>query len=295
MPRVSVIIPCYNQGQYLDEAVNSVLKQTYQDYEIIIVNDGSTDEFTINLLNNYHRLKTRVIHTTNQGLPSARNNGIREAKGVYILPLDADDKIGFTYLERAVKVLDDNEDIGIVYCEAEFFGKKTGKWELPKYQFPEFIISNCIFASAFFRRSDWESVKGYKSVMKYGWEDHEFWLSLIELKREIYQIPEIIFYYRQKESSMLQSMQVEHWLYSYLQIYQYHSESFSDNMAVLFKRHIELNLIHEQIHQKDNLLWQKDKELAEQARLIKEVYSSFSWKLGKVLTYPVRKIQQLFR
>jgi len=84
MPKVSVIIPCYNQGQYLDEAVDSVLNQTFEDFEIIIVNDGSTDDFTNNLLVNYHKPKTKVISTQNQGLPSARNNGIKIASGEYI-------------------------------------------------------------------------------------------------------------------------------------------------------------------------------------------------------------------
>ena len=110
MPKVSVIIPCYNHGEYLDEAVESVLTQTYQNFEIIIVDDGSTDQSTIDLLKVYRKPKTRVIRTDNQGLASARNNGIKEAKGEYILPLDADDKIGKEYLKKAVKILDENED-----------------------------------------------------------------------------------------------------------------------------------------------------------------------------------------
>jgi glycosyltransferase involved in cell wall biosynthesis len=75
MPKVSVIIPCYNLGQYLDEAVDPILAQTSQDFEIIIVNDGSTDEFTNTLLASYDRPKTRVLATENQGLPSDGNNG----------------------------------------------------------------------------------------------------------------------------------------------------------------------------------------------------------------------------
>ena len=144
MPKVTVVIPCYNQGQYVDKAVESVLNQTYQDFEIIIVNDGSTDAFTNNLLKNYHKPKTRVIHTRNQGLASARNNGIREAKGEYILPLDADDKIGNEYLEEAVMVLDEKPGVGIVYSEAETFGAVNGKWEMPEYSIEEILIDNII-------------------------------------------------------------------------------------------------------------------------------------------------------
>ena len=103
-PTVSVVIPCYNQGQYLDEAVESVISQTYQDFEIIIINDGSNDLETIEILKNYQKPKTRIIHTENQGVIAARNRAIEAAQGKYILPLDADDKIGNTYLEEAVQL-----------------------------------------------------------------------------------------------------------------------------------------------------------------------------------------------
>jgi len=93
MPKVSVIIPCYNQGQYIDEAVDSILAQTFQDFEIIIVNDGSTDEYTINKLMDYSKPKTTVINTKNQGVSAARNTGFKIAKGDFIQFLDADDII----------------------------------------------------------------------------------------------------------------------------------------------------------------------------------------------------------
>lgn len=116
-PKVSVIVPCYNLGQYLDETIDSILAQTYQDFKIIIVNDGSTDGDTIELLKTYNKPKTQVIHTENQGPSAARSAGIPLAKGQYILPLDADDLIGDTYLEKAVEVLDKDPSIGIVYME----------------------------------------------------------------------------------------------------------------------------------------------------------------------------------
>ncbi|MCI5167028.1 MAG: glycosyltransferase family 2 protein, partial [Candidatus Electrothrix sp. GM3_4] len=118
MPRVSVVIPCYNQGSFIDETIHSVLAQTWQYFEIIVVNDGSTDPFTVNHLQQLNFPKTRVLHTENQGLSSARNNGIREAQGEYILPLDADDRIGPTYLEQAIRLLDADPELGIVYCKA---------------------------------------------------------------------------------------------------------------------------------------------------------------------------------
>jgi len=120
-PQVSVIIPCYNHGRYLDDAIASVLVQTYQNLEILVIDDGSTEPETIEVLQNYQQPKTRIIRTENQGVAAARNLGIAQAQGTYILPLDADDKIADSYLEKAVTLLESNQQLGIVYCEAEYF------------------------------------------------------------------------------------------------------------------------------------------------------------------------------
>jgi glycosyltransferase involved in cell wall biosynthesis len=206
MPKVSVIIPCYNQGIYLDEAVDSVLNQTYEDFEIIIVNDGSTDEFTNRLLTDYRKPQTRVLQTRNQGLATARNSGIAEAQGEFILPLDADDKIGPGYLEKAVEELAKNPETGIVYCYGELFGDRQGRIQAPEFSVRKMLFSNLIFAAAFFRKKDWETVGGYNPNMSYGCEDWDFWLSLVEQGLTATRLPEVFFYYRVRESSMNQNM-----------------------------------------------------------------------------------------
>jgi glycosyltransferase involved in cell wall biosynthesis len=218
MPKVSVIIPCYNQGIYLDEAVDSVLNQTCQDFEVIIVNDGSTDASTNELLANYHRPKTRVLSTVNQGLPTARNTGIGESLGEYILPLDADDRIGPCYLEKAVAVLERDTDMGIVYCFGELFGARSGKICAPEFSIGKMLLSNLIFASAFFRKEDWQRVGGYNLNMRHGCEDWDFWLSLIELGRRVHRIPEVLFYYRIREQSMNVAMDREKRLEMHLRL-----------------------------------------------------------------------------
>ena len=235
MPKVSIIIPCFNLGKYLNEAVESVLAQTFQDFELIVVNDGSTDKKTNQIINEFNNSRVKVIHTTNQGLSGARNTGISQSEGEYILPLDADDKIAPAYLEKAVKVLDRNNNIGIVYCEAVFFGEKQGKWVLPEYSFPEILKHNVIFSSSLFRKSDWQKVNGYNSNMIYGWEDYDFWLSIIELKREVFKIPEILFFYRSRLDSMNNRMKNEHRLYSYKQIFKNHREMYADNIEYVFE------------------------------------------------------------
>jgi glycosyltransferase involved in cell wall biosynthesis len=230
MPKVSVIIPCYNQGQYLDEAVASVLRQTYQDFEIIVVNDGSTDEYTRTLLNAYDTPKTTVIHTTNQGLSRARNNGIRAAQGDYILPLDADDRIGTRYVEEAVNVLDTDPDIGIVYCLTNFFGQKKGAWILPSYSLEALLLDNIIFVSSFFRKKDWEAVGGFNSNMKYCYEDWDFWLSLVELGRKVYRIPRVLFYYRVTDASMMNSATEDQIIDMGVQLFHNHENLYVSTM-----------------------------------------------------------------
>ncbi|MGI8996088.1 MAG: glycosyltransferase family 2 protein [Pyrinomonadaceae bacterium] len=239
MTTVSVIVPCYNQGHLVDEAVESVLAQTFSDFEIIIVNDGSTDEETNRILKAYDRPKTTVLHTRNCGLGGARNNGVRAARGKYILPLDADDRIGSTYLEKAVRVLEAHDNIGIVYCEAELFGERSGKWEQPPYKFPDILLFNVIFCSAFFRKSDWEQTAGYRTNVP-AWEDYDFWLSIIELGRDVYCIPEVLFYYRQQAGSMIKSMSHQQHISNYAQIMRNHSQLYADNAEFMAEHMLTL-------------------------------------------------------
>lgn len=235
MPTVSIVVPCYNQGHFLHEALASVEAQTFKDFEIIIVDDGSTFPDTIRIINELDRSRFRVVRTQNQGLADARNNGIREAKGKYILPLDADDKIGPKYLERAVAILEKQPDIGIVYCEAEFFGAKNGRWELRPYKFPEILVYPCIFASSVFRRSDWERVGGFSNKFIFGWEDYDFWLSLIERGAGVYQIPEVLFFYRQHEqASMIGKFNHDKTVMCYKMLFHRHRELYSNNIDALF-------------------------------------------------------------
>ena len=128
-PRVSVIIPCYNLGQYLDEAVESVLSQTYQDFEILIVDDGSTDPATQALLADYRRPKTRVMRTTHGGLAAARNLAIANTAGAYLCALDADDRLEPWYLERVVPILDADPSVAFASCWLRTFGEEDWEWK----------------------------------------------------------------------------------------------------------------------------------------------------------------------
>jgi glycosyltransferase involved in cell wall biosynthesis len=235
MPQISVIIPCFNLGEFIGEAIDSVLAQTFQDFEIIVVNDGSTDSLTNQVLNNIHHPKIRVICTTNQGPSSARNTGISQSVGKYILPLDADDKIATTYLEKASATLNGNNRLGIVYCQAEFFGEKNDKWDLPEYTLPRILIDNLIFSSALFHRKDWEIVGGYKSNMSMGWEDYDFWLSIIELEKEVYRIPEYLFYYRIRKDSRSAFIREKIIYKLYKELANNHKDLYINNIEHIFE------------------------------------------------------------
>ena len=239
-PIVSVIMPCFNQGRFIEEAVESVLNQTYPSYEIIIINDGSTDIETVRLLQDYDKPTVSILHTENRGPSAARNIGIQHAKGHYIFPLDADDRIAETYLEKAVATLDGNPNVGIVYSQATLFGEKSGDFDVPSYRFPEILLGNMIFNSSLYRKTDWEKVGGYNENMIWGWEDYDFWLSLLELGREVIQIPEKLYFHREVPNSRSQKMTQDYWIKCHTQIFRNHPNLYADHMDVVFRHLVEL-------------------------------------------------------
>lgn len=104
--KISVIVPCYNQEKYIKECLDSLVSQTFKDYEVIVIDDGSTDD-SAEIVNEYvkHNKNIRLIRQANQGVVVARNNAIKQAQGTYIYPLDADDKIAPTCLERLYHII----------------------------------------------------------------------------------------------------------------------------------------------------------------------------------------------
>lgn len=126
MKKISIIIPCFNHAEFLAETLNSVLSQTYKNWECIVVNDGSTDN-TEEIVSNYCRKDERIKYVSqrNMGVSAARNRGIQESDGYFILPLDGDDIIDSTYIEKAVCYFEENPQTTLVYCKADFSEQKT--------------------------------------------------------------------------------------------------------------------------------------------------------------------------
>jgi glycosyltransferase involved in cell wall biosynthesis len=212
----SVVIPCYNQAEFLATAINSVLEQRYQNWECILVNDGSTDQ-TSEVIKEYAARDPRIrfLEKVNGGLASARNAGIKMAKGEYILPLDADDRIGREYLLLAATALEKNSEIKVLYCEAELFGEASGKWELPAFSLNLLAQTNMIFCSAIYRKKDWEAANGYDPEMKFGFEDWEFWINLLKSgEGVVHKLDYVGFFYRIKNNSMFGSMNEQQMLFA---------------------------------------------------------------------------------
>ena len=202
---LSVIIPCYNQGEYLLDALASVESCLDPVYEIIVVNDGSHDRLTVNLLSYLKEQGYFILDQENQGLAHARNNGIAKASGRYILPLDADNKIRPDYILKGIEILDQNPEIGVVYGQPEWFGDVERSWELPeKFDAGKLTLNNYIDACAVYRKSLWEDCGGYDFNMPVaGWEDWDFWLSAIDHGWKFHYVPEVLFDYRVRANSMI--------------------------------------------------------------------------------------------
>ncbi len=196
-PQISVITPCYNHGEYIREMLDSLEIQTFENFEVIIVNDGSTDN-TKEILNNIKENRVKIVHTPNRGPAAARNTAIGYARADYIFNLDADDKIAPSLLEKAYNIItaNTNNNIGIVYCDAILFGEREGRFNLNNYTVENILKDNMIASASLFRKEDWKRVGGYSDELKFGCEDWDLWLSIIELGREVVQIEEPLLYYR---------------------------------------------------------------------------------------------------
>ena len=205
-PRVSVVITCFNLGRYLDEAVESVLSQTFQDFDVVIVDDGSTDIATCEMLANYNRPRTRVVHSENRGLPGARNLGIRHSAGVYLCCLDADDRLEPTCLEKAVRVLDEQPPLTFASHWLRTFGDEQVDWTPTECDLRSMLMRNQVNGAALVRREVVLAVGGFDETMIHGCEDWDLWLTLLERGYSGTIIPEILFFYRRRHDSMSRLM-----------------------------------------------------------------------------------------
>jgi glycosyltransferase involved in cell wall biosynthesis len=234
MDRVSVVIPCFNYGQYLEEAIKSVLLSTYPNIEVIIVDDGSTEMNTLDKIEILKGNYSEIIfyRQENSGLPAARNAGIRIATGKWILPLDADDLIDPTLIEQCVWILKNKKNVAIAYTLVKLFGDIQDIWYTK--QFDPFVLlkENYIPATAMFSKGIWSEVQGYDDTFRLGYEDWEFWLKIISKGYYAHRISEPLFLYRKHAGSMLSSSNKVH-----LQLVKMIKNRYWESINVTWKNH----------------------------------------------------------
>jgi len=200
---VSVVIPCYNYGRFLPDAIASARAQTVTSREIIIVDDGSTEPDTIALVDELQKTPDlRVLRQANAGLPSARNAGIDIANGEFICCLDADDMLDATYLETAIAKLLTDRTAGFAFPYVRYFGDVEEIWETHEFDIDEALIANFTAVSAVFRRDDWAEAGGYAPEMRGGFEDWEFWIRLACLGRRGRVLRQPLFLHRRHGRTM---------------------------------------------------------------------------------------------
>lgn len=196
MKTVSVIVPAYNASAFLEETIDSILASTYSALDVVIVDDGSSDNtwaLAQELATKHSRV--RAFTQPNKGVSAARNKALSEAIGTYILPIDADDLISPTYISEAVKVLDNQLNVKVVYAKAEFFGMRQGAWKLPQYSLHKLAMHNQIYVSALYRKKDALEFGGYCETIL-GREDWEFWISMLKTGGEVVQLNQVGLFYR---------------------------------------------------------------------------------------------------
>ncbi len=236
-PRISVIVPCFNQGAYLDEALDSVAAQTCQDLEILVVDDGSTDEATLHILDALHRPATVVVRSGNHGLSAARNLGASRARGEFLCCLDADDRLAPGWLEAAVRLLDEDPELAFVSHWLETFGDERWEWKPTRCDLAMLLDRNTVNGAAVVRRDVFRAAGGFDETMRDGCEDWEFWIRVVARGHRGAIVPETLFHYRRHAGSMSREMhRGERFLQIYADIIGKHPESCARHLPDLVLR-----------------------------------------------------------
>ncbi|MCY4419372.1 MAG: glycosyltransferase family 2 protein [Cytophagales bacterium] len=249
IPKVSVIIPCYNAAEYLDRSIQSIRKQSLSQWEMILIDDSSSDatsklcrEYT------YQDMRIRYLrHSINQGPSAARNTGIQHAKAPYITLLDAEDEYLPSYLKKSLNILSHQPNINMVQCHMIMFKydiekRLTEKIQLPMQTNmpPHLHLDNMhLVGTCTFRKTCWQAVGGYETKMRFG-EDWHFFLCLLEKGLLNYAvIPEYLFYHhRINPNSLSESVDLKRQKKSAKMIYHTHKSLYQKNLSKIFLPHL---------------------------------------------------------
>ncbi|THU33532.1 glycosyltransferase [Niastella caeni] len=226
---LSVVIPFYNMGPYLEEALQSVYTSDYKNIEVIVVNDGSDKRESIEALKMLqNKYKFILIEQSNKGLSVARNTGAQQVTGEFLAFLDPDDAVAPNYFSKALDILKSKRNVHFVGCWAQYFEGSTGSWPAFTPEPPYLLYHNMINSSALVYRTTVFTQSGWNDpALEYGLED---WESVINLTKNGWKgvvIPEKLWLYRIRKKSMARSFTREKLLFSYRYIAEKHSAFYS--------------------------------------------------------------------
>jgi glycosyltransferase involved in cell wall biosynthesis len=286
--KVSIVIPCFNHGAMLREALASLEDVRNENLlEVIIVDDGSSDAETIRILKEVAEAGYKVVSQPNGGLGAARNAGIRRAKGEFILPLDSDNRLRRVYLEQGVSLLKENPSLGVIYADAEYFGEKTGRWQVQEFDLLSLIRMNFIDACALYRKALWEGVGGYDEQMPWmGLEDWDFWLRVACHGGSFFHLPAVGFDYRvRSDSEIVKTIGFD--------------ARVAREAVNLVEASPRLAKLIDYIFNKPEMSFYKwARETDEEVQLLRglrEVEASYSYRLCRTVLAPARLLRRLWR
>jgi glycosyltransferase involved in cell wall biosynthesis len=304
---VSVITPCYDQGILLLEAVASVERHAPPRCELIIVNDGSQQPITLEILALLKRCGYLVIDQENAGLSASRNRAIDLARGRYVLPLDDDNRIREGFLAEAIRVLDDSPEVGIVYGDRYDFGLVTAIQHIREFDLDTLLDGNYIDACAVFRKQVWIDCQGFDPSMC-PLDDWEFWIHAAGRGWRFHHIPRVAFDYRVRPGSLIAEIRAgasdevfrKRIRGKHFELYWAKSEQELWDVKQLVAQQTDLqNQLRNELDQRKNELdrlkkeierWKEERDslvsqLAERDARIESMINSKGWRL---LTYYIR-------
>lgn len=273
---ISIIIPCYNDAEFIEQAVDSALSQTHSNKEIIVVDDGSNKNTKLVLQNLEHKIDT-LITQDNSGQSNARNNGIKQAKGEFILVLDSDDYFENTFCQKALNLFKNDADIKLVTCYANLVFENTAINYVYKPKggaIESFLTSNSALGSAMFKKEDWNSCGGYDETMQNGFEDWEFYIRLLSQGGKAEVIKESLYNYRKRENTTTSKA----------------NQAKYDLFKFIYTKHKDLN-----IRYYDDFMTQLVSKLEKEEREKFKNRERIEFKLGELILKPFRWIKAIFK
>jgi O-antigen biosynthesis protein len=300
VPRISVIIPCFNQGQYIDEAVDSVLSQTFNDFEIIIIDDGSNEVFTIEKLKNYSKLKARVIRTENRGLSAARNIGFIEAKGDLLQFLDADDTIDSLKFEEQLNIFEKYPETDICFTDYRIYDiNKNSFLNNPTAAFPggipleDFLFRwergwNIPIHSAIFKKKNWNTSTPFNEKLR-AKEDWLMWCDLAVRNKNFKFLDKKYAVYRYHNTNMTKNSAEMYYAFLLAAIYI---------MQIIPEKYIEEFLMETILHINKSIekaiYFDLTNQIADLKSRFSDMDKTIDYKIGNLLLRPYRYFKTIF-